>query len=104
MTKPITKYPKLAHKPETKLKIAASLKGRKKTAITKGRMSEARFRYLARKAASAETKPVRQSHKPSTKRKIARSLKGRKKTDATKAKMRESRMRYLASLSTEGGQ
>jgi hypothetical protein len=54
MTKPTTKPIPRTHKPSTKLKIAASLRGKKKTAITKGRMSEARFRYLARKAAAAE--------------------------------------------------
>ena len=54
MTKPTTKPVPSTHKPFTKLKIAASLLGKKKSAITKGRMSEARFRYLARKAAATE--------------------------------------------------
>ena len=36
------------HKPETKLKIAASLTGQKKPAITRARMREARLRYLAK--------------------------------------------------------
>jgi len=47
MTKPTGKYPKLAHKPETKRKIAQSLKGRKKTDATKAKMRESRMRYLA---------------------------------------------------------
>ena len=48
MTNSDLKYPELAHKPETKLKIAASLKGKKKTAKTKALMREARLRYLAK--------------------------------------------------------
>ena len=61
MTNPDLKYPELAHKPETKLKIAASLRGKKKTAKTKALMRKARLRYPAKleadrlpKAAAAE--------------------------------------------------
>ena len=47
MAKPSAQYPKLAHKPETKRKIAQSLKGKSKSNTTKVRMREARLRYLA---------------------------------------------------------
>lgn len=54
MTKPSVKYPKLAHKPETKRKISQSLKGRKKTDATKAKMRESRMRYLASLDTAAE--------------------------------------------------
>jgi hypothetical protein len=47
MKNPTAKYPKLSHKPETKRKIAQSLKGHKKTEATKAKMRESRMRYLA---------------------------------------------------------